>query len=109
MYFSQLLQGYEDSRRFSIMRKVGLTRKEIRKSINSQIVVVFLLPLVVAVIHTMASFPMVNRMLQLFGGCDSTLFLMVLGACIVVFAVVYTIAYFFTRRTYLKLVSGVNL
>ena len=109
MYFSQLLQGYEDSRRFSIMRKVGLTRKEIRKSINSQIVVVFLLPLVVAVIHTMASFPMVNRMLQLFGGCDSKLFIMVLGACIVVFAVVYTVAYFFTRRTYLKLVSGMNL
>jgi len=105
MYFSQLLQGYEDSRRFAIMRKVGLTRKEIRKSINSQIVVVFLLPLLVAVIHTMAAYPMVNRILRLIGGCEPQRFLLILGACITVFAIVYTIAYLFTRRTYLRLVS----
>ncbi len=106
MYFSQLLQGYEDTKRFAIMRKVGLSRKEIRKSINSQIVIVFLLPLLVAVIHTMAAFPMVNRILMLLGGCKPQQFLIILGACVAVFAVVYTIAYFFTRRTYLKLVSG---
>lgn len=106
MYFSQLLQGYEDTKRFAIMRKVGLSRKEIKKSINSQIVIVFLLPLVVAVIHTLAAFPMVNRILMLLGGCRPQQFLIILGACVAVFAVVYTIAYFFTRRTYLKLVSG---
>jgi len=106
MYFSQLLQGYEDAKRFAIMRKVGLSRKEIKKSINSQIVIVFLLPLVVAVIHTLAAFPMVNRILMLLGGCKPQQFLLVLGACVAVFAMVYTIAYLFTRRTYLKLVSG---
>ncbi|MBR5975792.1 MAG: ABC transporter permease [Clostridiales bacterium] len=106
MYFSQLLQGYEDSKRFAIMRKVGLSRKEIKRSVNSQIVVVFLLPLLVAVIHTMASYPMVNRILQLFGGCEPKAFLLILGCCILVFAVVYTVAYLMTRRTYLRLVSG---
>ncbi|MBO4927591.1 MAG: ABC transporter permease [Clostridiales bacterium] len=109
MYFSQLLQGYEDSRRFAIMRKVGLTRKEIKSSINSQIVVVFLLPLLVAVIHTMAAYPMVNRILRLFGGCEPRSFLLILAGCIIVFALVYTIAYFFTRRTYLKLVSNTKM
>ncbi|MBR5937269.1 MAG: ABC transporter permease [Clostridiales bacterium] len=106
MYFSQLQQGYEDSRRFAIMRKVGLTRKEIKKSINSQIVVVFLLPLIVAVIHTAAAYPMVNRILRILGGCEPQAFLLILSMCVVVFALFYTIAYLFTRRTYLKMVSG---
>ena len=106
MYFSQLQQGYEDAKRFAIMRKVGLTRKEIKKSINSQIVVVFLLPLLVAVIHTAASYPMVNNILNMLGGCEQRAFLLIVTACCLVFAVVYTIAYLFTRRTYLKMVSG---
>ena len=106
MYFSQLQQGYEDAKRFAIMRKVGLTRKEIKKSINSQIVVVFLLPLLVAVIHTAASYPMVNKILNLLGGCDASSFLLIVLICCLLFAVVYTIAYLFTRRTYLKMVSG---
>ena len=109
MYFSQIMQGYEDSKRFAIMRKVGLTKKEIKKSVNSQIVVVFILPILVAVIHTAASFPMVNRILVLFGGVKASLFLVILAICIVVFTVVYTVAYLFTRRTYLKLVSGMNM
>lgn len=109
MYFSQIMQGYEDSKRFAIMRKVGLTKKEIKKSVNSQIVVVFILPILVAVIHTAASFPMVNRILILFGGVKASLFLVILAICIVVFTVVYTVAYLFTRRTYLKLVSGMNM
>ena len=109
MYFSQIMQGYEDSKRFAIMRKVGLTKKEIKKSVNSQIVVVFILPILVAVIHTAASFPMVNRILVLFGGVKASLFLVILAICIVVFTVVYTVAYLFTRRTYLKLVSGTNM
>lgn len=106
MYFSQLLQGYEDSKRFAIMRKVGLSRKEIKRSINSQIVIVFLLPILVAVIHTMAAYPMVNRILRLLGGCKPQSFLLILSGCILVFTAVYTVAYLFTRRTYLRLVSG---
>jgi len=61
--------------------------------------------LLVAVIHTMAAYPMVNRILRLIGGCEPQRFLLILGACITVFAIVYTIAYLFTRRTYLRLVS----
>ena len=106
MYFSQLQQGYEDAKRFAIMRKVGLSKKEIKKSINSQIVVVFLLPLLVAVIHTAASYPMVNHILNMLGGCEAKSFLLIVAACCLIFAVVYTIAYLFTRRTYLKMVSG---
>lgn len=106
MYFSQLQQGYEDAKRFAIMRKVGLSKKEIKKSINSQIVVVFLLPLLVAVIHTAASYPMVNTILNMLGGCKAQSFLLIVAACCLIFAVVYTIAYLFTRRTYLKMVSG---
>ena len=106
MYFSQLQQGYEDAKRFAIMRKVGLTRKEIKKSINAQIIVVFLLPLLVAMIHTAASYPMVNRILGLLGGCEPEAFMLILLMCVLVFAVFYTVAYLFTRRTYLKMVSG---
>ena len=106
MYFSQLQQGHEDAKRFAIMRKVGLTKKEIRKSVNSQIVIVFLLPLMVAVMHTAASYPMVNKILQIMGGCEPRAFIIIVGICVALFATVYTIAYLFTRRTYLKMVSG---
>ena len=106
MYFSQLQQGHEDAKRFAIMRKVGLTKKEIRKSVNSQIVIVFLLPLLVAVMHTAASYPMVNKMLKILGGCEPKAFLGIVGICVAVFATVYTTAYLFTRRTYMKMVSG---
>lgn len=106
MYFRQLFEGYEDAAGFAIMRKVGLSKRDISKSINSQIVIVFFLPLVVAVIHTMFAFPMLKRLLRMFGDISVSKFMVVLAFVVLVFAVVYTISYLFTGHVYKKLVNG---
>ena len=66
MYYKQVTEGYEDQKRFDIMQKVGMTKREIRKSINSQVLTVFFLPLLAAGIHTAFAFPMIQKILLLF-------------------------------------------
>lgn len=61
MYYKQITEGYEDKKRFEIMQKVGLDKREVKKTINSQVLTVFFLPLVVAAIHIMFAFPMIEK------------------------------------------------
>ena len=105
IYYKQVSEGYEDKERFAIMRKVGMSRKEVRSSIRSQVVKVFFLPLIMACIHLLAAFPMMNRLLLLFGMADVKLF----GICSIVmvgvFVVIYVIVYSITARAYYKIVE----
>ena len=73
MYYKQVSEGYEDRSRFDILRKVGMSRKEIRQSINSQVLTVFFLPLAAAGVHMIFAFPIISRMLRVFGMNDSSL------------------------------------
>ena len=74
IYYKQVSEGYEDKTRFEIMQKVGMSKKEVRASIRSQILKVFFLPLAMACIHLLAAFPMINRLILLFGMADMPLF-----------------------------------
>lgn len=105
IYYKQISEGYEDKGRYEIMQKVGMSHKEIKASIRSQIVKVFFLPLVTACIHLIVAFPLIKRLLLLFGMSDAALFA---GCCVVtaaVFAVIYGIVYGVTARTYYKIVE----
>ena len=104
IYYKQVSEGYEDQARFAIMQKVGMTKKEIRRSINSQILTVFFLPLITAGIHVAAAFPAVSRMLALFNLTNTWLFFWCTAICFVIFAVFYAIVYLLTARTYYRLV-----
>ena len=106
LYFKQLFEGYEDASGFAIMRKVGLTKKEIKKSINSQVLLMFFLPLVVAIIHTFAAFPMVSKLLKPFGTISPIKYFGILMIVVLIFSVIYSIAYLCTGRVYSKLVNG---
>ena len=66
IYYKQVCEGYEDQARFDIMQKVGMTRREIRRSVNSQLLTVFFLPLLGAGLHLAFAFPMLRRLLMLF-------------------------------------------
>lgn len=74
IYYKQISEGYEDQARFNIMRKVGMTKKEIRKSINSQLLTVFFLPLLGAGLHLAFAFPIIRRLLLLFNLNNASLF-----------------------------------
>lgn len=106
MYYKQVTEGYEDRSRFEIMQKVGLTRREIRSSVHSQMLTVFFLPLVMAAVHLAFAFPMVEKLLLLFGMTNRGLFLAVAGVCLGVFGLFYAAVYAATSRVYLGIVSG---
>lgn len=105
IYYKQVSEGYEDKERFEIMQKVGMSKKEVRASIRSQIIKVFFLPLIMACIHLTAAFPMINRLLLMFGMANVKLFAICTVATVAIFAVIYAIVYSMTARTYYKIVD----
>lgn len=105
IYYKQVSEGYEDKGRFEIMQKVGMSKKEVRASIRSQIIKVFFLPLVMACIHLAMAFPMMNRLLLLFGMVNVKLFAICTVVTVAIFAVIYAIVYSITAKTYYKIVD----
>lgn len=105
IYYKQVSEGLDDRKRFQIMQKVGMSRKEIRQTIQSQVVMVFFLPLAVAVMHTMAAFPFTKRIMAMLNFPDSNMFLVATGITIVAFTVVYLTVYALTARAYYKIVE----
>ena len=106
IYYKQLTEGYEDQARFAIMQNVGMTRREIRKSINSQLLTVFYLPLLFAGLHLAFAFPMIRRLLMLFALYNVGLFAAVTAICFAVFAALYAVVYRQTAGAYYAIVSG---
>lgn len=108
IYYKQISEGYEDQSRFDIMQKIGMTKKEIRKSINSQLLTVFFLPLIVAGMHLVFAFPMVKLILLCFNLNNVSLFFTVTAISFAVFAVFYTFVYRITSNAYYNIVSGIK-
>ncbi len=106
IYYKQISEGYEDRARFDIMQKVGMTKKDIRKSVNSQVITVFFLPLALAVLHLAFAFPMIRNLLLLFNLNNLSLLLITAGVSVVVFAVFYVLVYKITSNAYYNIVSG---
>ena len=106
MYYKQITEGYEDQARFDVMRKVGLSLKMIRQSINSQILTVFFLPLIVAGVHLAFAFPMLTKLLMVFGLFNTRLFVTTVLVSYGAFSLLYVLVYLITSRTYYRIVSG---
>lgn len=104
IYYKQMSEGYEDKSRFEIMQKVGMSRKEVKATIRRQIVMVFFLPLIMAVVHICMAFPMIRRLLLLFGMTNTHLFMLCTAVTVVGFAVVYGVIYSMTAKSYYRIV-----
>ncbi|AKA69399.1 protein of unknown function DUF214 [Clostridium scatologenes] len=105
IYYKQISEGYEDKERFEIMQKVGMDKNEIRKTIRSQVLMVFFLPLVFTIIHIAFAFPMITKMLALLGLKNVNLFILSTAITIIVFAAIYTLVFSLTARAYYKIVE----
>lgn len=105
IYYKQVSEGYDDARRFNIMQKVGMSHKEVKQSIHSQILLVFFLPLVMAMLHLAFAFPMLEKILLVMGLANTQLILLSTLGCVAVFAVAYLIIYALTARTYYNIVE----
>lgn len=106
IYYKQISEGYEDYSRFEIMQKVGMTKKDIRKSINSQMLTVFFMPLVFAGIHLAFSFPFVSKILLMFSFNNTLLSIIANLICFAVFGLFYAVVYKITSGSYYSIVSG---
>lgn len=106
IYYKQISEGYEDKGRFEIMQKVGLPKKEIKRSIHAQILIVFFAPLVVAAIHVAFDFKLMIKLLSLFALKNIRLTMFCTIGTLLGFAVMYGIVYALTARIYYKIVSA---
>ena len=105
MYYKQISEGYEDKDKFGIMRKVGLTDRQIKQSIRSQVLMIFFAPLAIATLHTVVAYPFIEKILKLFLATDNNVFLIALAVTIAVFAVFYLIVYLITSRIYYRIIK----
>lgn len=105
MYYKQISEGYEDKGKFGIMRKVGLTDRQIKQSIRSQVLMIFFAPLAIATLHTVVAYPFIEKILKLFLATDNNVFLIALAVTIAVFAVFYLVVYLITSRIYYRIIK----
>lgn len=106
IYYKQISEGYEDQRRYLILRQVGMSRREVSASIHSQILLVFFLPLGAAGVHILMAFPMLSRMMELFNLYDVKLFALCSAGTLAVFCLIYALVFFLTARAYNRIVGG---
>lgn len=106
IYYKQIAEGYEDQSRFEIMQKIGMTKRDIRKSINSQMLTVFFMPLFTAVLHLAFAFPMIRKLLMFFNMNNLQLLLAVTAISVLIFGVFYVFVYRITSNAYYAIVSG---
>lgn len=106
IFYKQISEGYDDKQRYEIMEKVGMSNEEVKTSIQSQIRMVFFLPIVTAAIHVAAAFPMINRLLMLLNLTNTRLFIICLIITILIFTLIYYIVFKLTSRSYYKIVGN---
>lgn len=105
MYYKQLSEGYEDQKRFEIMQNVGMSQKEVKQTIRSQVLIFFFLPLVVAVMHMAFAFKLIVKMFSGIVLSEMQLFVWCTVIAVIILTIIYSIIYFFTARTYYKIVQ----
>ena len=105
MYYKQVIEGYDDKDRFDIMQKVGMSRQEVKKTINSQVLTVFFIPLLGAGVHMAFAFPIIALMLRAFMISNTSLLMVITLISFAAFALFYVASYLITSRAYYKVVA----
>ncbi|MCM1334230.1 MAG: ABC transporter permease [Bacteroides sp.] len=104
IYYKQISEGYDDQERFEIMQKVGMSAREVKGTIRSQVLTVFFLPLLTAGVHVLFAFPMIARILTLFQLTNTSLYILCTVGCFLIFTLIYGLIYSFTARAYYRIV-----
>ena len=106
IYYKQVTEGYDDRKRFAIMQDIGLSQAEVKKTIHTQVLLVFFLPLGAAVLHMAMAFKALVKMMGMFSVYNVKLFTLCIGFTVIVFGLVYFLVYTVTARTYYKIVTS---
>ena len=106
IFYKQVSEGYEDKERYRIMEQVGMSNVEVKSAIETQIRMVFFLPIVVAVLHVVAAFPLIRRVLSLLIMDSGQLFVWCLVTTVLAFAVIYYVVFRITSKIYYRIVGN---
>lgn len=106
IYYKQIIEGYEDRERFVIMQKVGMDRKDVKRAIRSQILILFYLPLGTALVHCVAAFHLMLKIMEAFYMNNARLFAGVTAVVAGIFSIGYVMVFVITSRAYYQIVSG---
>ena len=106
IYYKQISEGYDDHDRFVILQNVGMSRQEVRSTINKQILLVFFLPLLMAAVHMLFAFNIVTNILTVFSMTNRALFAICCVCIFAVFSLAYLLVYKLTSRSYYRLVRA---
>lgn len=109
IYYKQITEGFDDHDRFRILQNVGMSAKEVRKAISRQVLLVFYLPLGMAIVHIAVAFPVLCKLLQAFQMYNTALFFRCTAGTVLFFTLFYLLTYRLTARTYYKIVQGSHL
>ena len=105
IYYKQISEGYEDRERFIILQKVGLDQKQIKQTINKQVLTVFFLPLLFAFLHLAFAYHMLSLILKVIGVIDTNMMLIVTLSICAIFLIAYVLIFMITSRSYRKIVQ----
>jgi putative ABC transport system permease protein len=105
IYYKQMSEGYEDQKRFQILSNVGLTEKEAKESIRTQVMLLFYLPVAAAIMHMIVASSVVRLFLRMILIVDTFTFNMAIAIVSMIFLVIYTIVYKITSREYYNIVN----
>ena len=106
IFYKQISEGYEDKERYAIMEKVGMSNQEVKRAIRSQVLMVFFLPLAMAIVHVCMAFPMIRMLLEALNLTNVPLFMACVAGTALVFGIIYLIVFFLTSRSYYKIVGN---
>lgn len=106
IFYKQISEGYDDKARYEIMEKVGMSNDEVKKSITSQVRMVFFLPIILAACHLAAAFPLLRRLLVMCNLTDVKLIVICMTATLLVFVAIYYIVFKITSRAYYRIVGN---
>ena len=105
IYYKQISEGYEDRERFVILQKVGLDQKQIKQTINKQVLTVFFLPVIFAFLHLAFAYHMLSLILKVIGVVDTAMMLSVTLSICGIFALIYVLIFMITSRSYRRIVQ----
>lgn len=108
IFYKQISEGYDDKERFQILEKVGMSNTEVKRTISSQIRIVFFLPILAAAIHVLAAFPMICRLMLILNLTNTELFIWCLLGTVAVFGIIYLIVFRITSKNYYRIVKNMN-
>lgn len=105
IYYKQISEGFDDRERFQIMKKVGMSQKEVKRIIRSQVLTIFFLPLGAAVVHVAVAFPVLTKLMRTLNMTNVNLEAVCTIGTVLIFTVFYVIVFMVTSREYYRIVK----